>query len=65
MQSRLKTAKQERDTANAQLKTVEQERDTANAQLKTVEQERDTNALPCITIGADVWDESDIMTGVY
>ena len=24
-----------------------------------------TNALPCITIGADVWGESDIMTGVY
>ena len=23
-----------------------------------------TNALPCITIGADVWGESDIMTGV-
>ena len=24
-----------------------------------------TNVLPCITIGADVWGESDIMTGVY
>ena len=24
-----------------------------------------TNALPRITIGADVWGESDIMTGVY
>jgi len=23
------------------------------------------NALPCITIGADVWGESGIMTGVY
>ena len=23
-----------------------------------------TNALPCITIGADVWGESDIMTAV-
>ena len=24
-----------------------------------------TNALPRISIGADVWGESDIMTGVY
>ena len=24
-----------------------------------------TNVLPCITIGADVWGDSDIMTGVY
>ena len=24
-----------------------------------------TNALPRITIGADMWGESDIMTGVY
>jgi len=24
-----------------------------------------TNALPRIAIGADVWGESDIMTGVY
>jgi len=24
-----------------------------------------TNPLPRITIGADVWGESDIMTGVY
>ena len=23
------------------------------------------NALPCITIGADVWGKSGIMTGVY
>ena len=24
-----------------------------------------TNALPCITIGVDVWGKSGIMTGVY